>query len=94
MKTFIYCKENKYGMHTFYLNHGNRDYFLFNQSYKTGVDEFYSNGVILDKSMQPSLAHRDYGILKTMEKIPKYIKYVEKEEGIYVMRDTSIHTAA
>ena len=94
MKTYIYCKEKTHGMHTFYLNYGDNDYFLFNQSYKVGVNDFYSKGVILEKSMQTSLAHRDFGILKTMEKLPKYIKFIEKEEGIYVMKNTIEKSAA
>ena len=88
MKTSVYCVEKTYGILTFYLKQGRNDYFLFNQNFKSGVYDFYSKGVILDKAMQMSLARHDYGILKTMEKLPIYIKYVEMEENIFVLRNT------
>ena len=88
MKTFISCKATAKGVHSFYMTFGGEDFFLFNQNYRRGVEEFYANGVELNQAMRISLAHHDSAIIRTMEKLPSYIKYIEKEYGIAVLNQT------
>ena len=52
------------------------------------MHEFYSDGVSLNTALKFALAHQDNAILRTMEKLPRYIKYVEKEYGIAVLEQT------
>lgn len=88
MKTTIYCKPTEKGIHSFYLTIGNEEIFLFSQAYRKSVAEFYGNGVLLDESRDYSKAHNDSAIKRTMDKIPMYVKYIEKENGINVMKKT------
>ena len=88
MKTTIYCKPTNKGVHTFYLIVGNEEFFLFSQAYRKGVEEYYGKGVSIDKSMKYSRAHNDVAITRTMDKIPMYVKYIEKEYNIEVFERT------
>lgn len=88
MKTTIYCKPTAKGIHSFYLMIGNEEFFLFSQAYRKGVEEYYGRGVRIDESMKYSRAHNDSAITRTMDKIPMYVKYIEKEYAIEVLEQT------
>lgn len=88
MKTFISCKATAKGVHSFYMTFEGEKYFLFNQNYRRGVDDFFFGGVELNQAMRFSIAHHDSAIIRTMEKLPSYIKHVEKEYGIAVLNQT------
>ncbi len=88
MRTMIYCKPTDKGVHSFYLVSGNEEYFLFSQSYRKGVEEYFGKGVCIDDSLKHSRAHFDTAICRTMDKIPMYVKYVEKEYEIEVFERT------
>lgn len=93
MKTIIYCKPTDKGVHSFYLLVGTEEFYLFSQAYRKGVDEYYGKGVRIDESMKYSRAHNDSAIIKTMDKIPMYVKYIEKEYGIEVLEKTKKRSA-
>lgn len=85
MMNQIYCKPTAKGIHSFYCRHSDgNDYYLFSQPYRKGVAAYFRDGVILDKAIDKSLAHYDTAVLRTMDKLPMYIKYVEKEQGIKI----------
>ncbi len=88
MKTTIYCKPTAKGIHSFYLMVGTEEFFLFSQAYRKGVEEYYGRGVRIDESMKYSRAHNDSAITRTMDKIPMYVKYIEKEYAIEVLEQT------
>ena len=88
MKTTIYCEANGKGVHSFYLVMGGKRYELFHQSYRKSVQEFFAGEMTIDKAMDYSRAHRDNAVIRTMSKLPMYIRYVEKEDGIEVLDKT------
>lgn len=88
MKTKIYCESTGNGMQAFYLTVGSYGYYLFSQSYRRGVQQYFSKGVSIDQSMNYSRAHRDDALIRTMTKIPMYVNYIEKEYGIEVFEQT------
>jgi len=88
MKTTIYCKPTAKGVHSFYLIVGTEEFFLFSQAYRKGVEEYYGRGVRINESMKYSRAHNDSAITRTMDKIPMYVKYIEKEYAIEVLEQT------
>ena len=93
MKTAIYCKSAGKGVHSFYLLVGTDEFFLFSQAYRKSVDEYYGRGgVHIDESMKYSRARNDFAVAKTMDKIPMYVKYVEKEYDIKVLKKTKKHS--
>ena len=88
MKTTIYCKPTDKGVHSFYLIYGTEEFFLFSQSYRKGVERYYGRGVMIDEAIKYSRAHNDSAITRTMDKIPMYVKYVEREFDIMVLDST------
>ena len=88
MKTLIICKSTVKGIHSFYLLSGKEKYFLFNQTYRKGVDEYFSKGVLFNDAINYSKAHNDSAIKRTMGKIPMYVRYLEKEYGLMVLNKT------
>ena len=88
MKERIYCKANQKGIHTFYLLTERGEYFLFNQNYRKGVHKYFEKGVTLKEAMNYSKCHNDSAMLKTMSKLPMYIKYIEKEYDIEILEKT------
>ena len=83
----IYCKPQN-GMHSFYLKDKKDEYYLFSQDYRKSVQQYYGNGVHLDRAIDYSKCHRDSALARTMTKLPAYIKYIEKEYSISVLRRT------
>lgn len=88
MKTTIYCKPTAQGIHSFYLLTDAGEYFLFSQNYRKGVQSYFGKGVRLDQARNYAKTNRDTAIIKTMNKLPAYIKYVEKEYGICILEQT------
>ena len=88
MKTTIYCKPIDKGVHSFYLIFGEKEFFLFNQAYRKGVHDFYGKGVRFDEAMKHSRAKHDSAISRTMDKIPMYVKYIEKEFDVTILNRT------
>ena len=88
MRTEIYCKPIEKGFHSFYLVIGTEEFFLFSQAYRKGVEKYYCSGVLLDEAINHSKAHKDSAITRTMNKIPMYIRYIEKEYDLEVLEKT------
>ena len=87
MTAMIYCEKNQ-GTHSFFMLFGRQKYYLFCQNYRKGVQEYYSKGVSLNESINFSRSHNDSAVIRTMSKLPMYIKYIEKEFGIEVLEQT------
>ncbi len=89
MKSRIFCKTTGKGIHSFYLTYKGESYFLFNQDYRRGVNEHFSGvGLHIDGALNFSKANGDSALQRTIAKLPMYIKYVEKEYGICVLKQT------
>jgi hypothetical protein len=94
MKTSVYCLTTAKGVQSFYLKACGETHFLFSQGYKRGVKDYFGGGVYLDAAMDFSRARKNTAVLNTMRKLPSYIKYVEKEYGIEVLRQTARKNAS
>ncbi len=88
MKATIYCEPTSKGVHSFYLIASGTEYYLFSQDYRKGVHEYFGKGVRIDKATDFSKSRRDAAIMRTMTKIPMYIRYVEKEYGVEILERT------
>ena len=84
MKTKISCLVNAKGMHTFFLRKDGKEYYLFTQNYRRGVADFFRYSVSFDQAIDFSRAKKDCAILRTMEKIALYTKYIERYYGIVI----------
>lgn len=88
MKPMIYCEATAKGVHSFYLVQDGKEHFLFHQNYRRGVAAYFKRGVVLKDAFDFGRAGRDSAILRTMQKLPAYIRYVERECGIEVLDQT------
>lgn len=88
MKEKIYCKITDKEIHSFYLSTNKGDYFLFQQNYRKGVNDYFEKGVTLNEALNFSKSRQDNAIMRTMSKLPTYIKYVEKEYKVEVLEKT------
>ena len=89
MKPTIYCKEKTKGMHSFYIiADTGLEYFLFSQSYRKDVQNYFVKGVRLEQARNFAKSNKNSAIMRTMQKLPMYIKYVEKEYDIEIFEQT------
>ena len=91
--TTIYCRSNS-NKHDFYLNFEGYTYYLFSQPFRYGVDEFFKNGVKLDKAINHGIGRSDFAIHHTMDKLKAYIKYIETEYEVIILKQTKRKKAA
>ena len=88
MKAYVYCKPTAKGIHSFYLVFEGENYFLFSQKYRKGVQRYFSSGVSLRQVFDIRTAHYDEAIIRTMKKLPVYLRRAEKENYIAVLDQT------
>ena len=88
MKTTIICRTTAKDTASFYIRSGNKQYFLFNQPFRRSVKQFFQNGVLLNRALDPSHAYGNRALIRTMRKLPAYIRYIEKEEGVLFFTQT------
>ena len=89
MATKIYCRATAKGVHSFYMEQDGKTHFLFSQNYRRGVNSYYYAGVRLDRALDHSRAKGDSALLRTMEKLPAHIRYIEREYDVTVFRKTA-----
>ena len=88
MNNMIYCEPTERGVHSFFLVSNGIQYYLFSQNYRKGVHLYYSKGVSLTKAVDYSKSHKNKALIRTMTKLPVYIRLVEKKYGIVVLEQT------
>ena len=84
MKNYIYCTASSKGKQSFYLIKDRTKYFLFTQDFRISNKDIFAQGVFLF-DVSKLKKHRSFSVRHTALKIPKYIKYIEKEFGIAVL---------
>lgn len=88
--TTVFCRNtDKHDSQSFYMEYNGERYYLFTQNYKRGVATHFRNGVRLDDALDFTRAKGDRGVLRVMEKLPMYIKYIEDVYGVEVLRKTA-----
>lgn len=86
-KATIICTTPQERGLMFYLDVDGERYFLFNQRYRSSIENHYRKGVDLNTAIS-NRASGDSCIRRVSEKIPTYIKYIEKEYDIAVLNQT------
>lgn len=89
MANTIYCATTSKGIQSFYITANGERHFLFSQNFRRGVKEYFERGVRIDEAMNFKRANGNSAIIHTMEKLPSYIRYVEREYGMQVLRSTA-----
>ena len=86
MKVKIYCTTIMHGKHSFFVRKDGVDYYLFSQAYRKGVQQYFSNPLLFGQAIDFSKAKKDCAVLRTMEKIMLYTKYIEREYKIAIYK--------
>ena len=89
MANTIYCETTAKGIQSFFINANGETHFLFSQNFRRGVKEYFERGVRIDEAINFARAKGDNAVMRTMEKLPSYIRYVEREYGMEVLRKTA-----
>ena len=87
MKNSIVCKTTAKGKQSLYLKVDGKEYFLFSQSFRKSVRDYYRNAVTIDRALDYS-AGTSLAVIKAMDKLRVYIPYIEKEYGVCVLNKT------
>ena len=86
--TRIYCLTTDKDVQSFYIEACGETHYLFSQNFRRGVKEYFRGGVHLDAALDLSRAKNNTALIKTMKKLSSYIRYIEKEYGLEILRQT------
>lgn len=90
-KAQVFCRfpkrENSEGI-DFYLQFDGETYFLFNQRYRSNIPMFFESGMPLEMALKMPKKKAPVVIKNICEKLPTYIRYIEKEYEIAVLDKT------
>ena len=84
----IYCRTLGADQVGFYLQADKKEYFLCKQRYYGSMWRYFAGGVDVNALFTKSGKH-SHAIREAKMKLPAYIQYVEREQGIQVL-DKSI----
>ena len=87
MESIISCKTNKLGDHNFYSKHAGKEYYLFSQEYHREENIHFLRDVSMQNALNISIAKGNHCVIKTMSKMKPYIRYIEKEYNIKILKN-------
>lgn len=87
MQAKIFCRTVAKGKQSFYVTVEGKRYYLFTQGYRVSNKEFFQNGVFISEINNYSGVHST-AVKRTLEKLPSYIRYIEKEFGVAIYEKT------
>ena len=90
MQSKIFCKTVAKGKQSFYVAVDGQTYFLFQQAYRVSNKGFFQQGLRVDEINKYAGVYST-AVRKTLDKLPSYIRYVEKECGIAIYNKTKGH---
>ena len=83
----IKCEDRNETTDAFYLVTDDEKIWLFDQVKRKGVTDYFKRGVTINRALRPQKGKRfDAKLGKTVDKLPLYLRYVEKEYGIQIMK--------
>ena len=80
----IICKKSSGNDIDFYVVTKTFERYLFSQRYSSEVYNFYKKGVDLNKVLTPP--SRNFLLCKISEKLPTYIRYIEQEYDVVLLK--------
>lgn len=87
MQAKIFCRTVAKGKQSFYVTVAGKRYYLFTQDYRVSNKEFFQNGVGISEINNYSGVHST-AVKRTLDKLPSYIRYIEKEYGVAIYEKT------
>lgn len=90
----IYCKQQPNGKLNFYVEVKGKAIYLFTQSFHVDVYKYYSKRRVLNEALDFGKSHYSCSMAKVMEKLPIYLRFIEQEEDLILLRKTAKKRAA
>ena len=87
MQTTVFCKTTAKAKQSYFVRVDGRDYFLFQQDFRKSNKEFFHKGVDINAINDYSGVHST-SVRKTLDKLPVYIRYIEKEYDVVIYEKT------
>lgn len=87
MQAKIFCKTMAKGRQSYYVAVNGKIIFLFTQNYRVSNKLFFQNGVCINEINSYTNVHST-SVKKTLDKLPCYLRYVEKEYGVAIYEKT------
>ena len=87
MQAKVTCKTTAKDTQTFYVNVNGKEYFLFEQEYRISVKKHFRKGMTINQINDYSNVTSN-AVKRTLEKLPSYIRYIEKEYDIAIYEKT------
>lgn len=87
MQAKIFCRTVTKGKQSFYVTVEGKRYYLFTQDYRVSNKEFFQNGVCISEINNFGGVHST-AVKRTLDKLPVYIRYIEKEFGVAIYKKT------
>ena len=84
----IYCTNPEPGQLNFYAEAVGNTYCLFSQPYRSGVERVFSKGIYLTELNNTKFHKYDACVSKTVEKLPAYLRYINKEYDLGLFRNS------
>lgn len=89
----VFCKTTNKGEQSFYLVVDRAEYYLFTQKYRKSNKQYFQSGIDLDNVYNFSGVN-SFSTRKTLERLQKFIPYMEKEYGLVLRNQTKRKTAS
>ena len=83
----IYCKTVANNQVGFYMQANGKEYFLCKQRYYRTLWDYFVGGVDINSLFSKGGKH-SHAVRKVKLKLPAYIEYVEREQGVLVLDKT------
>ena len=89
MQATVFCKTVAKGVQAYYVRVDGNAIFLFRQQFRRSNKEYFRNGVSIDKLCKYAGVHST-SVRKTLDKLPAYLRYVEREYGVLIYNKTRL----
>lgn len=83
----VFCRTTNKGEQSFYLLVDRAEYYLFTQGYRRSNKKYFERGISLEDLYKFSRTNSTSARM-TLEKLQKFIPYIEKEYGLVLRNQT------
>lgn len=83
----VFCRTTNKGEQSFYLVVDKAEYYLFTQNYRKSNKQYFERGIALEDVYDFS-GTTSFSTKKTLERLQKFIPYMEKEYGLVLRNQT------
>ena len=87
MQTKVFCRTTAKSIQTFYVTVNGETKTLFSQTFRRSNKAFFEKGVNINSLGNFKNAHSE-SVRKTLDKLPSYLHYIEKEYDVIIYKKT------